>query len=206
MNQFIRVFALILTLAILSACSSSVSQVKLYEGPDLPDSQVATIVDYSTTALSKGNRPSRPIKVGQYKEFDRVAGKVLPGEYEMEVGLWFLRRRLEPAKFRIKVEPGRTYLLHRLALYPPQTSCSFRTNKKRQYFWLEDSTTGEVVGGIRPHQSADDARKEGLEKLKSCKGMTVPLVTPGGATVYGAVSSTRSEYYYADWNKGVKGD
>ncbi len=132
----------VIALITLGGCSTTSDFVyKLYPGPALPDSELAT--------LRFGDRVSEARIDGlSVNRWDYGAIKVAPGGHTISYGAEFgVSVMVNPAmqdaiatSTTIELKSGRSYILQGARTYG---------HGYTMYLWIEDAETGDVVRGIR---------------------------------------------------------
>lgn len=127
----------------LSACGSHHSQhvYKLYPGPDLPDSDVATLV--FGEGVYAVEIDGLKVSSSDYGEI-----KLTPGEHYIRWGATFLVSVMVNASGFDRAETDNvTNLLagHTYTIQADRTT----GHGYRMYLWIEDALTGEVVAGTK---------------------------------------------------------
>ncbi len=132
----------VIALITLGGCSTNNDFVyKLYPGPELPDSELATL-------RFGGQVFEARIDGLNVMRRDYGAIKVAPGRHTISYGAEFgVSVMVNPAMHdaiaadtTIELEPGRSYILQGGRTYGQGYT---------MYLWIEDAETGDVVGGVR---------------------------------------------------------
>jgi hypothetical protein len=138
-HQIIRYFLVVCIFA-LSSCGYTNHHIyKLYPGPVLPDSEVATL--QFDSGIFEVTIDGMKVKRSDYQEI-----KLKPGAHEIHWGATFLVSVLidadgydrDETTNTVQLKAGHTYTLHK----DRTTGHGYE-----MYLWMTDDTTGEVVAG-----------------------------------------------------------
>jgi hypothetical protein len=127
----------------LSSCGSHHSQhvYKLYPGPELPDSDVATLV--FGEGVYAVEIDGLKVSSSDYGEI-----KLTPGEHHIRWGATFLISVMVNASGFDRIETGNDANLvagHTYTIHADRTT----GYGYRMYLWVEDTETGEVIAGTK---------------------------------------------------------
>lgn len=126
----IKVSVIVIFLSLLSSCVTPESAIyKLYPGPEVPESGIATLDIYDAgSAVIDGHRVD-------YKDYDKV--QLLPGNHNIR---WTSKFVLKESQYDVILEGGHTYRLR---------SDTAPGARLRIYIWIEDITSGNVIAGTK---------------------------------------------------------
>ena len=151
---------IIIGIALLAGCESSMGTWQAYPGEKLPDTETALIkrgsdLDYwkidGKTVLDEFNYRLIPIVPSPLSfSWARKAARVLPGEHEIVTGYWNARWGSKSITF--EAVAGRVYTLFGKRVKETKLVGKGDTSgidTKGDYVWMEDES-GTVIAGEKP--------------------------------------------------------